>query len=97
MNMIEKVAMAILKRRYYDPEPQMYGNDPEAFFYQLDPDHILDAHDEAKAAIEAMREPTPEMLEAATGWFDHVAADETYPMARGVMRAAVGAALEDHN
>lgn len=80
MNMIEKVALAILKCRYYDPEPQMYGNDPEAFFFQLDPDQTLDAHDEARAAIAAMRDPTDAMVEAL-----YSALDE-----RGVQPTAAG-------
>lgn len=60
----------------------------------LDPGN-MEHRNIAKSAIEAMREPTPEMLEAAIDWHDHVAAEETYPMARGVMRAAVGAALDE--
>lgn len=78
MNMIEKVARAI----------------EENIAAVLPAGVTVDFRYAALAALEAMREPTPEMLEAATGWYDHVAADETYPMARGVMRAAIGAALE---
>jgi len=48
----------------------------------------------AKAAIAAMREPTTDVLDATMDWHNHVAMDENYPMARGVMRAAVDAALE---
>ena len=90
MNMIEQVALAMVRKAKAGPDEvhsldavQMSGTED---FIAL-----------AKAAIEAMREPTQEMLEAATDWHDHVAADETYPMARGVIRAALGAALEDHN
>ena len=63
MTKIDEVARAILKARFYDCEPEMYGNDLDAFFREIDADHIVDAHDEARAAIEAMREPTLEMME----------------------------------
>jgi hypothetical protein len=63
-----------------------------------DPDEIAlgykRSRELAKAAIEAMREPTTDVLDATMDWHNHVAADENYPMARGVMRAAVDAALE---
>lgn len=61
MSMVEKVARAILKRRFYDCEPEAYGHREDTFWEDLDPDHILDAHDEARAAIKAMREPTEAM------------------------------------
>ncbi len=105
--MIERVAKSILKVRFYDPEPHMYGNDPEDFFYQLDPDHIIDAHDEARAAIEAMREPTNAQLEAAedivVGYDDFATGDgniylgiPNYPQkARDVWAALVAAALKE--
>lgn len=78
MNMIEKVTQAIT----------------DNIAAALPAGVTVDYGYAAKAAIEAMREATPEMLEAALNWHDNVAADETYPMARGVIRAAVGAALE---
>ena len=62
MTKIDEVARAILKARFYDCEPEMYGNDLDAFFREIYADHIIDAHDEARAAIEAMREPTKQML-----------------------------------
>ena len=64
MTKIDEVARAILKARFYDCEPEMYGNDLDAFFREIDADHIVDAHDEARAAIEAMREPTRAMSDA---------------------------------
>lgn len=79
MNMIEKVARAI----------------EENVAAALPAGVTVDYRYAALASIEAMREPTPEMLEAAIDWHDHVEAEETYPMARGVMRAAIGAALDE--
>lgn len=61
MTKIEEVARAILKARYYDCEPEMYGNSLEGFFAAIDPEHLEDARIEARAAIEAMREPTTDM------------------------------------
>lgn len=69
--MIERVAMAILKRRFYDCEPEVYNNDVNEFAWKLDPDHIIDAHDEARAAIEAMREPSEEMKRAVAAQWGH--------------------------
>lgn len=87
MNMIEKVARALSVAD---------GNHADACSNDEDETPAWTLYtNSAKAAIEAMREPTPEILEAALDWHDHVAADETYPMARGVIRAAVGAALEE--
>lgn len=54
-DMVERVARAILKARYYDCEPGMYGNDVGAFFAGIDSDLVRDAEYEAKAAIEAMQ------------------------------------------
>lgn len=94
MNMIEKVARAI-----FASEGMVYTDDERMFepfpYDELDEIEQASFEHKAKAAIEAMREATPEMLEAALDWHNHVAADETYPMARGVIRAAVGAALEE--
>ena len=64
--MIERVARAILKRRFYDCEPDMYV-DLDWFFWVMENESAeiwSDAQAEARAAIEAMREPTPEMQAA---------------------------------
>ena len=64
--MIERVARAILKRRFYDCEPDMYV-DLDWFFWVMENesgDIWSDAQDEARAAIEAMREPTEAMRAA---------------------------------
>lgn len=61
-DMIERVARAILKARYYDCEPEMYGNDVGAFFAGIDSDLVHDAEYEARAAIGAMQ---PALLAAA--------------------------------
>lgn len=50
-----RVARAILKARYYDCEPEMYGNDFNVFFASIDGDLVYAALDDAKAAIEAMQ------------------------------------------
>lgn len=52
--MIVRVRNAILKARFYDCEPEMYES-LEAFIETMDPEHLLDATVEARAAIEAMR------------------------------------------
>lgn len=52
MNMIEKVARALVTSSGLDPDQQYGRHGPEWKLYV----------DNAKAAIEAMREPTPEML-----------------------------------
>lgn len=54
-DMVERVARAILKARYYDCEPGMYGNDVGVFFAGIDRDLVRDAEYEARAAIEAMQ------------------------------------------
>ncbi|HAY06430.1 MAG TPA: hypothetical protein PKV67_00985 [Hyphomonas sp.] len=54
-DMVARVARATLKARYYDCEPEMYGNDVDAFFAGIDSDLVRDAEYEAKAAIEAMQ------------------------------------------
>ena len=61
-DMVERVARAILKARYYDCEPGMYGNDVGAFFAGIDSDMVHDSEYEARAAIEAMQ---PAILAAA--------------------------------
>jgi len=63
--MIERAARAILKARFFDCEPEAYGNDLEAFFAGLDEQHAHEAEFEARAAIEAMRTMSPAMLQAA--------------------------------
>ena len=63
--MKERIALAILKRRFYDCEPDMYGNDLERFFAEIDSEHMHGARDEAEAVLDAMREPTKPMYAAA--------------------------------
>ncbi len=63
--MVERASRAILKSRFFDCEPDAYGGDLEAFYRNLDPDHVIGAHFEARAAIQAMREPTEAMTDAA--------------------------------
>ena len=57
-DMVERVARAILKARYYDCEPEMYGNDVERFcdeMYSEFDDLVAESEHEARAAIEAMQ------------------------------------------
>lgn len=63
-SMIERVAQAILKARFYDCEPEAYGDSTETFFAEIDDELVEGARDEARAAIEAMREPTGAMTAA---------------------------------
>ncbi len=51
---IERVARAILKARFYDCEPHMYGNDVGRFFGEVDSELLCEARGEACAAIEEM-------------------------------------------
>jgi hypothetical protein len=52
--LVDGVARAILKVRFYDPEPDMYDS-LVSFWLELDEDHWLDARQEAEAAIAAVR------------------------------------------
>ena len=61
MTMKERIARAILKRRFYDCEPDMYGGDLERFFAEIDSEHMHGARDEAEAVLDAMQSPTTEM------------------------------------
>jgi len=63
MNMITLAARAILKRRYYEPE---FHPDLESFYASCYPEHVMEAEAEARAVIEVMREPTPEMIREAS-------------------------------
>lgn len=54
MTMIERVARAILKARFYDYEPHAYGNSIDQFYREIDPDHVEASEYEARAAIEAV-------------------------------------------
>lgn len=104
--MIERVARAILKVRFYDPEPQMYSG-LDNFFSDIDEEHLIAARDEARAAIEAMREPAKAQLEAAedivVGFDDFATGDGNiylgipgYPKkARDVWAVLVDAALKE--
>lgn len=51
---VMRVARAILKARFYDCEPEMYGS-VEEFFASMFSEHVDEAVQEARAAIEAMR------------------------------------------
>ena len=48
---VEAVARAIVKARFYDPEPEMYGRDIAAFFAQLEPELLEETRYEARAAL----------------------------------------------
>ena len=61
--MKERIARAILKRRFYDCEPDMYGRDLERFFAEHEDGLMVEAQDEADAVLDAMREPTERMIE----------------------------------
>lgn len=77
MTMIEKVARALAKRNYemcyYDPEER-----DKLVIKDVDEKWKLFV-DEAKAAIEALREPTPELLKIAS---DHL---HTYSMWQAII------------
>jgi hypothetical protein len=70
--MIERVARAILKSRWYDCEPDMYAS-LETFFDEIDEEHIDQARQDARAAVEAMRELDESMIMVGIedhGWGD---------------------------
>jgi hypothetical protein len=52
-DLIEAMARAILKTRWYDCEPCSYPS-LESFWIEIDPDHWIDARDEARAALAAI-------------------------------------------
>jgi hypothetical protein len=62
-SMREKIARAILRARFYDIEPHMYDS-LEAFFAEIDEEHIASSQAEADAALDAIMEPTPAMCAA---------------------------------
>ncbi len=64
MSMIERVRDAILKAQYYDPEPEAYGHSLELFRASTYPEHVDEATAMARAAIEAMMDPTDRMIDA---------------------------------
>jgi len=59
-DMITRVARAILKRRYYEPE---FYSDVESFYLDCDPDLVMEAEADARAAIEAMRKPPVQYMQ----------------------------------
>jgi hypothetical protein len=63
--LIDGVALAILKVRFYDPEPDMYDS-LDSFWLELDEDHWLDARQEAEAAIAAVQTQAAIVPKAAT-------------------------------
>lgn len=65
VDMVEKVARAIVGAMYH-PQPDMSGD----IWKAVSPRHRRDATDAARAAIEAMREPTEAMKDAGS-YFDH--------------------------
>ena len=90
MNMIDQVAIAVAEassgnsRRFVELFKQ---NGPAI------------ARMVARVAINAMREPTPAMIEAAVEWLDHdgIRTEEQKKLAAGVFRAMIIAAEEDHD
>lgn len=83
MNMIEKVANAI-KAVALEAKSKGYAGTDRAW------------EEMAKAAIEAMREPTDEMCEHAyDNWFNELFEADTWTKERGTFRAMIDAALND--
>jgi len=93
-DMITRVSRAILKRRYYEPE---FYTDEESFYLDCDPDHVMEAEADARAAIEAMREPTDEMLEAMAAPFEwgFGVSDAREAFQRAIDAALASPTLED--
>lgn len=96
MNMIEKVAEAIYESRRIRENrgsvtfaEAVKNRRSAAFTYMV----VEDCRHTARAAIEAMREPTPEMLDAVT------AADQAEPFSNSTVSSMFGemidAALEE--
>ena len=64
---VVRVARAILKSRFYDCEPQAYASMSEFWQSIYRNDHWIEAEWEARAVIEALMEPTPEMVKSGIG------------------------------
>jgi hypothetical protein len=92
MDMIEKVARAILKARFYDIEEESYNCDLELFWESLDEEHCHDALYEARAAIEAMQTPTAKMIEWGSTERTKSGGDDDVPH---IFEAMIKAALEE--
>jgi len=98
--MIERVARAILKRRYYDCEPDMYV-DLDWFFWVMENesgDIWSDAMDEARVAIAEMREPTVAMIDSGVAFALNVSIGREYNWSAYVAdkhRAMIDQALKD--
>lgn len=63
MTKLEDLTKALLKRRYYDCEPDMYESE-EAFYASLDPLIVDEARGEVLALLRELREPDDGMLSA---------------------------------
>lgn len=98
MTMVERVARAILKARFYDPEPDMYGHDLERFHREMDPDQADEAKREARSAILAIREPSEKMVDSGVAFALNVSIGREYNWSTYVAdkhRAMIDAALEE--
>lgn len=109
-DMIERVARAILKVQFYDGEEIFYDG-MDGFYRDIDPDHYFTAMAMARAAIEAMRKPTKEMLVAGNDAtkehidfydYDSGASYEVEPLAafaalNAMINAAIGKTSEGKN
>lgn len=71
MTMKDRITRAILKRRFYDCEPDMYGRDLERFFAEMDEDTMHEARSEAEAVLDALREPDEAMVWHGASALDH--------------------------
>lgn len=56
MGAAEIIAMASLKARYFDPEPEMYEGSEAEFWAGLDKGTMADALHEARAALKALED-----------------------------------------
>lgn len=90
MTMVERVARAIwAKATELVPDGDRVPWEDVNYGFQAD---ILG---QARAAIEAMREPTPDMLKGSGGWDEKIHWNEPFPNALGHWRAMIDAALSE--
>lgn len=93
MKALEKAAKALLKRRWYDCEPEAW-HDLETFYAQIDPDHVFEAYDEARAVIASI-EVDDAMVEAGIGAWDAHANGSFESIVKAIQGAALHSILVD--
>lgn len=95
MKMAERVARAILQRRFYDCEPEMYPGGLEEFFDTMDEDNWAEARFEAYAALREAREPSEAMRRAGQSAYWETLNDDSGDEANRIFKSMIDAALSE--